>query len=116
MDLNVNADKIEYVCFNQEADIPLISGSRKVIEMFMYLGSIVSSTEGNIIIRITEARTAINKISVIWKSDSLDKIKPDFFQATVVSVQHYRFNSWRLIKHIKKKKSKGTTQKYHELY
>ena len=50
---------------------------------------------------LVKAWTAINRLSIIWKSDLSDKIKPDFFQAAVVSIL--------LTKHIEKKLD-GTTQ------
>ena len=38
--LHVNADKMEYMCFNQTGNIStLIGGSLKLVDEFMYLGS-----------------------------------------------------------------------------
>ena len=45
------------------------------------LGSSVSSTEKDIDPRLTKAWTAINKLSIIWKSDLTDKMKRSFFQS-----------------------------------
>ena len=47
--------------------------------------------------------TAINRLSVIWKSDLTDKIKRSFFQAVVVSIRLYGCTTWMLIKHMEKK-------------
>ena len=44
---------------------------------------------------IGKARTAIDRLSIIWKSDLTDKIKRDFLQAVVVSVQLYGCITWR---------------------
>ena len=47
--LHVNADKIEYMCFNQKGDISTLNGgSLKLVDKFTYLGSSISSTENNI--------------------------------------------------------------------
>ena len=37
---------------------------------------------------LAKARTAIDKLSIIWKSDLSDKIKRNFFQVAVVSMHH----------------------------
>ncbi len=52
----------------------------------LFLGSSVSSTKKDIDTRLTKAWTAIEKLSVIWKSDLTDKMKRSFFQAAVVSI------------------------------
>ena len=67
--LYVNAHKTEYICFNQRGDISTLSGSSlKLVDKFTYLGSSVSSTETDINTRLAKAWTAINRLSVIWKS------------------------------------------------
>ena len=58
--------------------------------MFTYLGSSVSFTENDSNMLLVKTLTAINKLSIIWKSDLSDKIKRDFFQAAVVSIPLYR--------------------------
>ena len=89
--LHVNADKTEYMCFNQRGDIPTLnSSSLKLGNKFTYLGSSVSSTKTDINTRLTKAWTAIERLSVIWKSDLTNKIKRSFFQAAVVSILLYR--------------------------
>ena len=77
--LHFNADKTEYMCFNQRGDISTLnSSSLKLVDKFTYLGSSVSSTEKHINTRLAKAWTAINKLSVIWKSDLTDEIKRSF--------------------------------------
>ena len=49
--------------------------SLKLVDKFTYLGSSVSSTEKDIDTRLTKAWTAIDKLSIIWKSDLTDKMK-----------------------------------------
>ena len=47
--LHVNADKTEYLCFNQRGDISTLNGSsRNLVDKFPYLGNSVSSTETDI--------------------------------------------------------------------
>ena len=66
--LHVNAHKTEYVCYNQTGDISTLDGtSLKLVDKFTHLGSSVSSTEKNIYTRLTKARTAIDRLSIIWK-------------------------------------------------
>ena len=102
--LHVNAHKTEYMCFNQTGDISTLDGtSLKLVDKFTYLGSSVSSTEKDIDTRLTKAWTAIDKLSVIWKSDLTDKIKRSFFQAAVVSILLYGCTTWTLTKRMEKK-------------
>ena len=75
----------------------------KLVYKFTYLGSSVSSTEADIDTRLTKAWTAIDKLSVIWKSDLTDKMKRSFFQAAVVSILLYGCTTWTLTKRIEKK-------------
>ena len=71
--LHVNAHKTEYMCFNQAGDISTLDGtSLKLVGKFTYLGSSVSSTEKDIDTRLTKAWTAIDKLSVIYKTDLTD--------------------------------------------
>ena len=71
-----NANKMEYMCINQRCDISTLNGSSlKLEDKFTYLESSVSSTETDIDLRLAKAWLAINRISVIWKSDLTDKIK-----------------------------------------
>ena len=53
--LHVNADKIEYMCFNQRGDISTLKcGPLKLVDKFTYLGSSVSSTEKDINTRLAK--------------------------------------------------------------
>ena len=63
---HVNAHKTEYTCFKQRGDIFTLNGSSlKLVNMFTYLGSSVSSIETDINTRLAKAWTAINSLSVI---------------------------------------------------
>ena len=97
--LYVNAHKMEYMCYNQTLDgTPL-----KLVDKFTYLGSSIESTEKDIDTRLTKAWTAINRLSIIWKSDLTDKMKCSFFQAAVTSILLYGCTTWTLTKRLEKK-------------
>ena len=53
--------------------------------------------------RLTKAWTAIDKLSIIWKSDLTDKMKHSFFQAAVVSILLYGCTTWTLTKQLENK-------------
>ena len=68
--LHVNADKRDYMCFNQSGDISILShGSLKLVDKFTYLRSSISSTENDIKMQLAKANTVIDRLSAIWKSD-----------------------------------------------
>ena len=100
----VKSDKTEYMCFNQRGDISTLKGgSLKLVDKFTDLGSSVLSTEKDINTWLAKAWTAIDRLSVIWKSDLTDKIKRSFFQAAVVSILLYGCTTWTLTKRMEKK-------------
>ena len=103
--LHVNADKTEYMCFNQIGDMStLTGGSLKLLDKFTYRGSSVLSTENDINTPTAKAWTAHDCLSVIWKSDHTNKIKRSFFfQAVVVSILFYGCTTWTLIKRMGEK-------------
>ena len=102
--LHVNAHKTEYMCYNQTGDISTRDGtSLKLVDKFTYLESSVSSTEKDIDTWITKAWTAIDRLSIIGKSDLTDKMKCSFFQAAVVSILLYGCTTWTLTKQLEKK-------------
>ena len=87
------------MCFNQKGDISTLDGTPlKLVDKFTYLGSRVSSTEKDIDTRLTKAWTAIDRLSIIWKSNLTDKMKRSFFQAAVVSILLYGCTTWTLTK------------------
>ena len=77
--------------------------SLKLVDKFTYQGSSVSSTEKDIDTRLTKAWTAIDRLSIIWKSDLTDKMKRSFFLAAVVSILLYGCTTWTLTKRLEKK-------------
>ena len=88
--LHVNADKMEYMCFNQRGNnSPLNGSSLKLVDMLTYHRSSVSSIETDINTRLAKVWTAIDRLLVIWKSDLNDKIKRSFFKTVVMSMLLY---------------------------
>ena len=69
-----------------------------------------SSTEKDINTHLTKAWVAIDRISVIWKSDLTDKIKHSFFQAAIVLILLYGCTAWKLIKRLEKKLNGNNTR------
>ena len=57
-----------------------------------------------------KAWTAIDKLSIIWKSDLTDKIEHSFFQAAVISILLYGCTTWTLIKRLEKKRDGNYTR------
>ena len=97
--------------FNQTGDISKLGGSSlKLVDKFTYLGSSVSSTEADLDTRLTKAWTAIDKLSVIGKSNLTDKMKCSFFKAAVVSILLYGCSTWTLTKRIEKKLDSNNTR------
>ena len=89
--------------------------SLKLVDKFTDLGSSVSSTENHINTWLTRAYAAIDKLSVIWKSDLTDKIKRSFFQAVVVSILLYGCTTWTLTKRMEKKLNGNYTRMLREI-
>ena len=82
---------------------PLIPPVMSYIVSFTYLESSVESTKKDIETRLTKAWIAINRLSIIWKSDLTDKMKRSFFQAAVTSILLYGCTTWTLTKRLEKK-------------
>ena len=84
--------------------------SLKLVNKFTYLGSSVSSTETDMDTRLAKALAAINRLSVIWKSDLTDKMKRSFIQEAVASILLYGLTTWTLTKRIVKKNDGNYTR------
>ena len=92
------------MCYNQTGIISTLGGtSLKLVDKFTYQGSSVSSTEKDINTLLTKAWTAINRLSIIWRSDLTDRMKCSFFQAAIISIQLYGCTTWTLTKWLEKK-------------
>ena len=102
--LHVNAHKTEYMSYNQTGDITKQDGTPlKLVDKCTYLGSSVSSTEKDIDTWLMKAWTAIDRLSIIWKSDLTDKMKRSFFQAEAVSTLLYGCTTRTKTKRLEKK-------------
>ena len=109
--LHVNAYKTEYMYYNQTGNITTLdAASLKLVDKFTYLESSVSSIENEIDTRLTKAWTAIDRLSIIWKSDLTDKMNRSFFQAVVVSILLYGYSTWTLTKRLEKKQDGNYTR------
>ena len=97
-----NAHKTEHMCFNQTGNISTLNGTALKLED-IYPRSSVSSTDTDINTRLAKAWSAIDSISVIWKSDLTNKIKRSFFQVAVLSILLHWCTTWTLTKCMEKK-------------
>ena len=98
-----NAHKTEYMSYNQTGDISTLEGTPlKLVDKFTYLGSSVESTEKDIETRLAKAWTAINRLSIIWKSDLTDKLL-------------YGCTTWTLTKRLEKKLDGNYTRMLHAI-
>ena len=55
------------------------------------------------VLRLLNQTTAIDRLSIIWRSDLTDKMKRSFFKAAVVSTLLYGCTTWTLTKRLEKK-------------
>ena len=80
---HVNADKTEYMRFNQRGDTSTLNDSSlKLVDKFTYQEISVTSTETDINMQLANAWTANDRLLVMWKSDLIDKIKRSFFPSS----------------------------------
>ena len=92
------------MCLNKTGFNPTLNGSSlKLVDKFTYLGSSVSSSEKDIDPWLAKSWTAIDRLSVIWKSDLTHEMKRSFFQAAVVSILLYGCTTRTLTKRMEKK-------------
>ena len=82
----------------------------KLVDKLTHPGCRVSSTKTDINTRLAKTWTAIDGLSVIWKSDLTDKIKRSFFQVAVVSILLYGCTTWTLTKRMEKKLDSNYTR------
>ena len=95
----------------QTEDISTLNGSSlKLVNKFTYLGNSVSSTDTDINTWLAKTWTAIDRLSVIWKSDLTDKMKRSFLQAVVVSILLYGCTTWMLTKRMEIKLDSNYTR------
>ena len=111
--LYLNADKTEFIYFNQDASEGMKSlNSEKIkqVEEFKYLGGYIASTEHDVNIRLGKAWDALNELGKIWKSNPPDDLKRNVFRAAVETVLLYGSVSWTLTIHLEKKIDGASTR------
>ena len=110
----MKANKIGYICFKQKGTIFTQHGRPlKLVNQFIYFSSNISSTESNVNRHQAKLWNAIDRLSMIWKSD---RIKWDFFKAVVKSLLLYRCTTWLLTKCIEKKLNENYTRMLHAVF
>ena len=93
----------------------LIGRPIKLIDRFTYLGNDISSTESDVNMCPAKACTAINRLSIIWKSNLPDKRRWDILEDVAVSLLLYGCTTWTLTKRMDKS-SLETTHKCYVLF
>ena len=101
---------VEDVNFECLIVISLSGWPLKLQEKFAYIGRRVRSTKNNVDIRQAKARTAIDRLSILWKSDISDKRKRGFFQALAESILLYGCTMQMLTNRIEKKLDRNYTK------
>ena len=95
--------KLNIYAIIKQATLPYKTNPSETSRQIPLLGSSVSSTEKDIDTRLTKAWTAIDWLSIKWKSDLTDKTKRSFFQAAVVSILLYGCTTWTQTKRLEEK-------------
>ena len=91
--LHINATKTEYMLYNQNGAIETLDKTllKKVVD-FVYLSSNITSTEKYVLIRISKAWSAIDRLRAIWKSGIPKQIKKGFFRAAAELILLFRMD------------------------
>ena len=76
----------------------LLGQPLKLIHLFTYLDSNISSTETDVNIRPPRVWNTIDWLLIKWKPNQSDKIKQDFFQVVAVSILLYGCTTMTLTK------------------
>ena len=76
----MDADKTEFMFFEQVVVIPTLRDKPlKLIDQSKYLSNNIPSSESDIKVCMRNACTAIDRLSIIWKSVLSDRRKQDYF-------------------------------------
>ena len=99
--LHLNDDKTKYmeinVKDNDNNSITAASGeSIKLVQDFVYLGSRMSSSEKDFMVRKAKAWAACHQMKKIWKSGMSRDLKIRLFVATVESILLYGAETWTI--------------------
>ena len=102
--LYMNTTKIKFIAVNTKGTIAAQNGcDLEQKNDFNYLGSKIISSENDIQVRFGSARSALNKLTPIWKSNLDFSIKRKFFRATVEPVLNYSSQALTLTKSLENK-------------
>ena len=87
----------ELMYHKQEETISTLNGQpRKLIKQFAYFSSKILSIVSDVNICQANRWNAIDKLSIIWKSDHANEIKWNFFQVVSVFVLLHGCTTWML--------------------
>ena len=75
-----------------------------------------ASTESDINIRLAKVWNTLDRLSIIWKSDSSDIIKWNILQAVAMSILLYGCTKWTPTEHLERKREMGTLQECYVLF
>ena len=75
-----------------------------------YASQLIALFSHFLFIKTSSIWTAIDRLSIIWKSDLTDKMKRSFFQAAVVSILLYGCTTWTQTKRLEKKLDGNNTR------
>ena len=99
--------------FNQKEDHVLTNIEGKTLQKvkdFNYLGSFIGSTAHDIDVRIAKAWGAITSMAKIWKSKLLERLKRNFFRATVEYILTYGAKTWKLTNNLENRLNRSYTR------
>ena len=69
------------MCYNQDGPIETLNKTPiKKVDDFLYLGNNIAFTEKDVLIRISKAQSALDRLRAIWKFTLPEQIKKGFFQ------------------------------------
>ena len=106
---HVNANKTEFICFKPTGDKSTLNGdSLKLVDKFLYIRSRFLSIKSDINMRLVKA--AIDRLSIMWKSNQSDDIKHSFFQTVLVSILLYEYITWTLTKYMERMLDRNDTR------
>ena len=89
IDLYLNSDKTELACFKQDGTISISkSEPLKLVDLFTYLGSNISSTKSDGKIYTGKAWAAFDKLSINLISDKLEILSSCKRDSTIVYLHH----------------------------
>ena len=104
--LHVNANKTEFMSYNQDLPISVIlsinGGETKQVETFKYLGGWMKDCESDIKIRKALAWVTCHKLKSVWSSYLKKSVKMRLFLCTVESVLLHNSVTWSLTKQMEK--------------